>query len=46
MGFEEAGDLSLEGADFGLDAELLLGGDIGFPAEGESVDDHGDIVAS
>ena len=46
IGFEEAGDLSLEGADFGLDAEFLLGGDVGFPAEGEGVDDHRDIVAS
>ena len=46
QGFDEAGDLALQGADFGDDVGLLLGGDVGFPAEGEGVDDHGDSVIS
>ena len=45
-GFYEAGDLALQGADFGDDARLLLGGDAGFPAEGEGMDDHGNSVLS
>jgi len=45
VGFEQAGDLSLQGADFGLGAELLFLGDAGFPVEGEGVDDHGAIMA-
>jgi hypothetical protein len=40
VGFEETGDLSLQGADFGLGAEFLFFGDVGFPAESEGVDYH------
>jgi hypothetical protein len=45
-GFDEAGDLALQGADFGYNAGLLLGSDVGFPAEGEGMDDHEDSVIS
>ena len=42
---EQAGDLSLQGADFGLHAELLLLGNTGLPAKSKSVYDHAGIVA-
>ena len=45
-GFDEAGDLSLQGADLVDDVLLLLVGDAGFPAEGEGMDDHADSVNS
>ncbi len=45
VGFEQTGNLSSQRKDFGLDATLLLVGDVGFPAESEGVNDHGAIMA-
>jgi len=46
VSLDQARDLSLQGADVGDRACLLLGGDVGFPAEGEGMDDHRRSVAN
>ena len=37
---KDAGNLRLQGVDFGEDALFLLVGDAGLPLEGEDVDEH------
>ena len=43
-GLEQAGYLALESADGDNHLLLLIGGDTGLPAEGEGMNDHGDIL--
>jgi hypothetical protein len=44
VGFDETGDLALQGPDLANDALFLIFSDSGFPAECEGVDDHEEIV--
>ena len=46
VGFEQAGDLALEGADVGEDALDLVWRDLRLEAEVEGMDDHGGQYSS